>query len=313
MQAKARKMKEEMIKEKNLEKATEEYIESLHLINMYYSEELCLKGDPKHVTSFLKRKDVSNTAKLNTIKTNILIRSKGFGWDWSKHAWSKNRNKYLLRVLANHLRWIIRKEIKDKLKIPTEPNASVPERVETGVLGTETEMMKDLDQKYLEGVDSFKKRSRSLLRRREERGESSIYSMMQPFYRPALSSLIGRRIDVCESVDVAGGTALKWFQGQVLGVYDESAKPKVKVEWDAVDDVEGYEDKTESDAILMPSKWNPNNDCDGAWRMDVDIDLGEDEMEDCELLVKGSDDRESELDYGTDSSDESMSTDSNND
>ena len=47
--------------------------------------------------------------------------------------------------------------------------------------------------------------------------------------------------------------------------------------------------------------------------MDVDIDLGEDEMEDCELLVKGSDDRESELDYGTDSSDESMSTDSNND
>ena len=136
----------------------------------------------------------------------------------------------MLCVLANHLRCIIRKEIKDKLKIPTEPNASVPERVETGVLGTETEMMKDLDQKYLEGVDSFKKRSRSLLRRREERGESSIYSMMQPFYRPALSSLIGRRIDVCVSVDVTGETALKWFQGDILEFYKNNAKPKVKVE-----------------------------------------------------------------------------------
>ena len=63
----------------------------------------------------------------------------------------------------------------------------------------------------------------------------------------------------------------------------------------------------------MPSKWNPNKDCDGAWRMDVDIDLGKDEMKECESHTKGSDDEESDLDYGTDLSDESMTTNSDND
>ena len=111
--------------------------------------------------------------------------------------------------------------------------------------------------------------------------------------------------------DIPGGKVLKWCQGEVLQLYEDDAQPKVKVEWDAMDNVAGYEEKTESDAILMPSKWNPNNDCDGAWRMDVDIDLGEEEIEESGSHNKESDNEESELDYGTDSSDEIVTSDSN--
>ena len=52
-------------------------------------------------------------------------------------------------------------------------------------------------------------------------------------------------------------------------MYEDCSKPIVNVLWDAASDIEGCEEKTQSDQILMPSKWN--RDVEGAWRMDVDI------------------------------------------
>ena len=76
-QAAARQAREAMVKEKNLSKATDEYIEAMYLIEMYNSD-ACVKGDPKQVTSILKKLG-SDTAKKRFLKTNINIRVKGFG------------------------------------------------------------------------------------------------------------------------------------------------------------------------------------------------------------------------------------------
>ncbi len=43
--------------------------------------------------------------------------------------------------------------------------------------------------------------------------------------------------------------------------------------WDAMPELKGCEEVTESDAILMPRMWNPKEDCDGAWRLDVQVEL----------------------------------------
>ena len=47
-QAQHRRLKEEMAREKNMEKATDEYIEALCLINTH-SSEACVKGDKRGV------------------------------------------------------------------------------------------------------------------------------------------------------------------------------------------------------------------------------------------------------------------------
>ncbi len=87
LQAKARCVKEEMIK-KNMEKATEEYIEGMYYRKMYDSA-ACWKGNVRVIDHQLK-KLTSDTAQYDALKENIMMRVKGLGWDWCKHAWSKN-------------------------------------------------------------------------------------------------------------------------------------------------------------------------------------------------------------------------------
>ena len=103
--------------------------------------------------------------------------------------------------------------------------------------------------------------------------------------------------------DVQGNGVLRWCQGEVLEVEEEKSKPTVKVSWDAMSDVTGCEEKTESCVELMPSKWNPKIDCSGAWRLDVDIEYSteKDNGGDVESLENESE--ESSLDYGSDSDD----------
>ena len=134
LQAKVRWKKDELAREKNLENATEEYIEAMYLISMYDSD-ACLKDDPKNVRKLLKKLK-SKKAKLDALKTNILIRVKGFGWEWCHHAWSKNGRVYTINELAKHVEMIIREEKNRKLKIPNKPKPNVPKRKKTGFLET---------------------------------------------------------------------------------------------------------------------------------------------------------------------------------
>ena len=57
-----------MAQQKNLDKASDKYIEAKCLINQYHSEK-CVKGDPKLLAPVLKKLG-SETARLNAIKLN---------------------------------------------------------------------------------------------------------------------------------------------------------------------------------------------------------------------------------------------------
>jgi hypothetical protein len=104
-----------------------------------------------------------------------------------------------------------------------------------------------------------------------------MYSQLQPFSRPELSDLKGKRIDVLTSFDIdikKGIKELRWCQGEVLEVVQGVRDPTVRVKWDAQEDADGYEESTIIDQKLLPSKWR--KDKAGAWRMDVEIDVQSD-------------------------------------
>ena len=269
-QATARRIKEELIKEKGLEKATEEYIDALYYYQMYFSP-ACWKTDPKIVAKELK-KLTSESMRYSALKENITIRVKGLSWEWCRHAWSKDGRKYSVQELALHLRWIIREE--KKHDIPPGPSINVPTRTHLPILGTQTCDVAALDHRYLSNENKFKQRAKKACRERETRGEGSMYSQLQPFSRPELTELIGKRIDVLCSFDIdirKGTKELRWCQGEVMEIVEGARDPTVKVKWDAQADAHGYEEETITNQRLLPSRWR--KDREDGWRMDVAIDI----------------------------------------
>ena len=99
-----------MLQEESLKKASEDYINELYYFRMGNSD-ACWKGDPRVVAKELGKLK-SEAAKYHAIKENIMIRVKGYGWEWCKHPWSKNGHKYTVAELASHLRYIIKEEKK---------------------------------------------------------------------------------------------------------------------------------------------------------------------------------------------------------
>jgi hypothetical protein len=167
LQAKARRAKEKIIEAMNMEKATEEYINGMYYLKMYNSV-ACLKGDVRVVDRELK-KLTSDTALYEALKENMMIRVMGFGWDWCKHAWSKNGRQYSIKELADHLRWIIKEERKRQVVIPSEPPVNVPKRMDLPVLGTEIDDIALLDKKYLANKEQFQLNADQIRQAREAR------------------------------------------------------------------------------------------------------------------------------------------------
>ena len=266
----------------------------MYLISMYDSD-ACLKDDPKNVRKLLKKLK-SKKAKLDALKTNILIPVKGFGWEWCHHAWSKNGRVYTMNEMAKHVEMIIREEKKRKLKIPTKPKPNVPKRKKTGFLGTPVDEVAELDKKYIADEGKFEKKASGIQLRKEVTGESSIYSRMQPFDRPEVETLLNRRIDYLFTFDE--GTKdeqLCWCQGEVIEVGKNPNKPNtVKVYWDPVPNSDKYSDHSTSSVDLLPTKWN--KDSNKAWRLDIDVTL----------MTASDDDNDVESDNDCASSDESL-------
>jgi hypothetical protein len=127
-----RRIKEEIMKEKSMQKSLEENIDAQYYHRMWNSSAYW-KGDPRMVTKELKKLK-SEAAKFRAVKENIMIRVKGFvGWEWCRHAWSKDGRKYTVFELAKHLQMIIKKE--KQLMIPSEPPINLPQRMDLPVLG----------------------------------------------------------------------------------------------------------------------------------------------------------------------------------
>ena len=170
---------------------------------------------------------------------------------------------YLVNDLAMHLCWVIREEKKrlatGELILPTEPSINVPIWKSVGVLGTDVDFVSELDSKYLASEDEFKINANKILQAREEKGEASIFSRLQPFCRPQLDDLVGRRIVFHSCFGRAG---MRWCKGEVLSVCPNRRDLAVNVLWDAMPDVTKYRNETEEEVNLLPSKWN--KDCYGA-------------------------------------------------
>ena len=63
----------------------------------------------------------------------------------------------------------------------------------------------------------------------------------------------------------------RWCQGEVLRAYEGRNQLTVRVLWDPMPYVRGYEEAREGDQVLLPTKWK--KDKDNSWIMDVDVNI----------------------------------------
>ena len=242
---------------------------------MYDSMDL-RKGSASRVNEGLK-KLTTKTAKYDSLKENIMIRVKGFGWEWENHAWTKDKRPYTVKELAYWLNIIISKEKLTSIKttMPLAPPTAVPKRTENYILGTQCDYIRSLDRKYYDNKEDFRKRADQVRMEQEARGEGSMYYLLQPFDHPNLKQLVDRRIDVLSFMPVVVDGELKsvgrWCQGEMLQSYEGSKQPTVRVLWDPMPGVGGYEEAREGDQVLLPTKWK--KDKANSWIMDVDVNI----------------------------------------
>jgi hypothetical protein len=92
---------------------------------------------------------------------------------------------------------------------------------------------------------------------------------------------------------------LRWCQGEVIEVYTGKQKLTVRVLWDSMPDVEGSEESSETNAILLPSKWR--KETEGGWRMDVDVIVQDefDEENDADDVIISENEDESDSESST--------------
>ena len=62
-----------------------------------------------------------------------------------------------------------------------------------------------MDQKYFRKEITFRQDAEKLRKELEDKGEGSMYSLMQPWVIPELVELVEERIDVLSSFDVVVG------------------------------------------------------------------------------------------------------------
>jgi hypothetical protein len=178
----------------------------------------------------------------------------GLGWKQFTITWSSKGAKRPVSELAAHLRMITREE--KKLTPPKDPALAMPKRCKLPTLGTVTKQLMESEASAVIDEDQFRKEANELRKKREERSESSIFSVMQPLYCPELDELINKRIDVLYSFVLGSGEkVLQWCQGKVIKVLPENAKPTVVVLWDPMPDVKEKEDLSdETQQVLAPRK-----------------------------------------------------------
>ena len=100
----------------------------------------------------------------------------------------------------------------------------------------------------------------------------------------------------------------------MIKVLPEKAKPTVVVLWDPMPNVKGKEDLSDNKTqqVLAPHKWN--KDVEGAWRMDINVEIVENTEEHDEVMDLNNDGEgngsESEIDLsGEEESDSESSSD----
>ena len=284
-QSTARHEREKLIMDVANAKATEKYLENMTYYRMYDTPS-CWRGSPDVVTTELQQLK-SDASKLQALKENITIRVKGFNMEWARHAWSKDGHIYTIDELAAHLKFIISKENEEELPPPPDINAYQLERKKLPILGKQVSEIAALDKKQMVAVNKFGERADIIHREREvsREGAISIYRKLQPWERPEVNDLLGKRIEMVYNIatsDKEEKKVLRWCQGEVVEVINAK---RVCIIWDPIAALEEFQDFTESDEELLPKLWNSANTVEGAWRIDFDILLDEGVVSDGEVSI----------------------------
>ena len=267
--------KEEMLKQKNMSKATEEFIDATYFHRMGNSE--ACWTTVSEVTKTLDKLN-TQTEKREALKDNINIRVKGYGWTQFHTAWSKDGRAYSIKYLEDHLKKIIRQE--KRMQVPQKPQILTPKRKSLPILGTLTSEVKKLDGKYIKDKGYFEKNAKKVRNERERMGIGSMRSEIQSFVAPIVDhTFVGEKIEVLHSFhiieDGKEDETLNWCPGKVTRVYEGVKHPTVGVMWDKMEGV--YDAHTTKSQVLLPSTWN--NERKGGCRMDVYIDDSDSELE----------------------------------
>ena len=173
-------------------------------------------------------------------------------------------------------------------------------------LGSQTLEAQKLDEAFDKQTKSIRGEVEQLRNTREACGEGSIYLVMQPMVRLKNLELVDNRIDVIypfQIVAESGGkeTVLRWCQGLVSEACENRIKPIVNVEWNEMTDVDGYEESSILNAVLLQSKWKK----DVAMSQRMDVDAVVDEGEESESETETETETEIETETETESEEES--------
>ena len=133
-----------------------------------------------------------------------------------------------------------------------------------------------MDRKYFTDVANLREDTEALRLQMEERGEGSLYSILQPDIIPTVDELVQKkeRVDVLCSIKVQVGATevLRWCQGKVTKklkgkMLRGKEVPTVMIEWDGMPDVGGWEEGGFEPKELKDHLFN--RDKEGAWILDV--------------------------------------------
>ena len=277
LQRKAKEDKEKLIHELNLHNSTEAYIDAIYYFKMYFSD-ACIEGMTTIEVERAIASLPSKAAKLSTLKENIRMRKLGLGFDWVNDSWSKSNKEFGVEQLTSRLIAIINKEDRPDCIIPSCPPVKIASRSTTVPLGTSTPDLDKLEERYSDDAKQIRKTATKLLKQRESEGKGSLASECQPWRKPEVCDLVAKRIEVYTAVDVGDGKECIWWPGRVVGVH-KAEKQEVLIEWDPLEDVEGWELGGEAVQKLKKNLWRKEEE--GAWRMEyVDTGAGDDSDDD---------------------------------
>ena len=148
-----------------------------------------------------------------------------------------------------------------------------------------------------------------------------MYSQLQPWIRPELVNLLEQLLDMFSTLLVTVANKQeeqeRLCQGVVKLVLKDPRQPFLIVNWYGMPDVKGWEDSCESAQQLLPSLYNKYKE--GAWRMDVIVELCEaydsdnDDCDDSDDHSRSYDNVMSEEEDDSDDSKEGLSDVSEND
>jgi hypothetical protein len=259
-QREAKKRRLQLLRDKKILAATQEYATALTYIDMYHSD-ACWKTATQARKQFSKLTSI--TAKKKAVKEQIKVRVVGFGWKDLHHAWSKQGVDYTPEFLRDYLIETIIPEQR-KRGIPNAPTVNIPTRGDRNKLGTKSLDVQDLQERREKERQAIQDGGEGMRDNMEAEGTVDRYEQFQGPMPTVDETFVGAKIEQLWDFTEKGGTVVQqWCQGVVVAVKKNS---KVHIEWDKSCVRDG--DPKITQERLLKTKWNKH--VEEAWRMNLE-------------------------------------------